>query len=608
MNWIKVISSSRNLRTSVFIPPSTVTLKRGSQVRPAVNREFTTGGPQLDYKTIMCDVLVVGAGGAGCRAAIEAANQNLDVIMLSKEMLGKAHTSMAEGGYNVSLGNVDPDDNPETHFKDTIVGGNYLNNQKLAEILVNNAAQRIFDLEDMGAVFDRTPEGKIAQRPFGKQSWRRTAYSSDRTGSEIMVTLTEGIRKSSVRVFDEVFATKLLVTDGTISGVCAVDLKYGDYLVFRAKSVVMATGGAGRIFKVTSNAQLDVGDGYGMAYEAGCDMIDMEMIQFHPTGMVKPESAKGRLVTEAVRGEGGILLNNKGERFMNRYYPEVMELAGRDQVTRSIMTEVMEGRGSPDGGVYLSIAHLPRSIIDFRLESMVEQFEDAGVDIRNEPMQVSPTAHHFMGGIRINEHATTTIPGLFAAGECTGGVHGGNRLGGNALADTQVFGAVSGESAARFAKETKHLGVNHDEILKEFERLEVMLSRKEGISPSDGRVELTELMWEKVQIFRKEEDLEYAVRELRRIEEKVVPNIKVDVPVKRFNPGWHQAIEFVHMVTTARMVAEAALMRKGSRGAHFRVDGDPNDKGYYNIVISKGKDGKMHLEKEDLVITKITPP
>ena len=562
----------------------------------------------MDYKTIMCDVLVVGAGGAGCRAAIEASNHNLDVIMLSKELLGKAHTAMAEGGYNVSLGNVDPDDDPETHFKDTIVGGNYLNNQKLAEILVRDAPQRIFDLEDMGAVFDRTPEGKIAQRVFGKQSWRRTAYASDRTGSEIMVTLTEGIRKTAVRVFDEVFATRLLLKDGKISGVCAVDLKYGDYLVFRAKSVVMATGGAGRIFSVTSNAQLDVGDGYGMAYEAGCEMMDMEMIQFHPTGMVKPESAKGRLVTEAVRGEGGILLNNKGERFMNRYYPEVMELAGRDQVARSIMTEVLEGRGSPDGGVYLSISHLPHTIIEFRLESMIEQFEDAGVNIREEPMQVSPTAHHFMGGIKIDENSGTTIPGLYASGECTGGVHGGNRLGGNALADTQVFGALSGENAAKYAKETDHLGVNREEIKTEFERLEAMLNRKEGISPADARSELTELMWAKVQIFRKEDDMQYAVKELRRIEKEVVPKIKVDVPVKRFNPGWHQAMEFVHMVTTARMVAEAAVMRKGSRGAHYRVDADPNDKDYYNIVIRKGKDDKMELRKEDVAITKITPP
>ncbi|MHA1216511.1 MAG: FAD-dependent oxidoreductase, partial [Candidatus Thorarchaeota archaeon] len=392
----------------------------------------------MDYKTIVCDVLVVGAGGAGCRAAIEAAKHNMDVVVISKELLGKAHTSMAEGGYNVAIGNVDPDDNPDVHFKDTIVGGNYLNNQELVEILVRDAPERIYDLEEMGAVFDRTPEGKIAQRPFGKQSFRRTAYASDRTGSEIMVTLTEALRKTSVRVFDEVFATKLLVHDGRIAGVTAIDMKYGDFLVFRAKAVVMATGGAGRIYKVTSNAQLDVGDGYAMAYEAGCELIDMEMVQFHPTGMVKPESARGRLVTEAVRGEGGILLNNRGERFMNKYYPQVMELAGRDQVARSIMTEVLEGRGSPDGGVYLSIAHLPRSIIEFRLESMIEQFEDAGVDIREEPMQVSPTAHHFMGGIKIDTNAQSTIPGLFAAGECTGGVHGGNRLGGNALADTQV--------------------------------------------------------------------------------------------------------------------------------------------------------------------------
>jgi fumarate reductase (CoM/CoB) subunit A len=562
----------------------------------------------LNYKTIMCDVLVVGAGGAGCRAAIEAAEHNLDVIMLSKELLGKAHTAMAEGGYNVSLGNVDPDDNPETHFTDTIVGGNYLNNQKLARILVRDASERIFDLEEYGAVFDRTPEGRIAQRTFGKQSWRRTAYASDRTGSEIMITLTEAIRKTSVRVFDEVFATKILVEEDRVAGVTAIDLKYGDYLVFRAKSVVMATGGAGRIYEVTSNAQLDVGDGYGMAYEAGCELIDMEMVQFHPTGMVKPESARGRLVTEAVRGEGGILLNNKGERFMKNYYPEVMELAGRDQVSRSIMTEVLEGRGSPDGGVYLSIAHLPKSIIEFRLESMIEQFEDAGVDIREEPMQVSPTCHHFMGGIKIDEESSTNIPGLYASGECTGGVHGGNRLGGNALADTQVYGALSGESAAKFAKENTHTGINLDVIVKEFEKLEAMLERKEGVSPADGRGELTRLMWQKVQIFRKEDDIQYAVKELERIEKEVVPRIKVDVRVKRFNPGWHQAIEFEQMVKTARMVAEAALMRKGSRGAHYRVDSDPNDKGYYNIVIRKGEDGKMELRKEDLVITKITPP
>ncbi|MFW9954705.1 MAG: FAD-binding protein [Candidatus Thorarchaeota archaeon] len=564
--------------------------------------------PTLPFKTILCDVLVIGAGGAGCRAAIEASKYNLDVIMISKELVGKAHTAMAEGGYNVSLGNVDPKDDIETHFKDTIVGGNYLNNQNLAQILVNDAAERIYDLEEFGAVFDRTPEGKIAQRTFGKQTWRRTAYASDRTGSEIMITLTEAIRKTSVRVFDEIFATSLLLQDGRIAAVTAVDLKYGDYLVFRPKAAVMATGGAGRIFKVTSNAQLDVGDGYGMAYEAGAELVDMEMVQFHPTGMVAPESARGKLVTEAVRGEGGILLNSEGERFMNRYYPEVMELAGRDQVARSIMTEVLQGRGGPNGGVFLSIAHLPHQIIEFRLESMIEQFEDAGVDIRHEPMEVSPTAHHFMGGIKIDADSQSTIPGVFAAGECTGGVHGGNRLGGNALADTQVFGALSGKSAALFAKKHDRTGVDRDEIQKEFQKLEALLTRMEGISPADARKELTELMWEKVQIFRNEKDMAYAVKELKRIESKVVPNIKVAVPEKRFNPGWHQAIEFEHMVRTARMVAEAALMRKGSRGAHFRTDADPNDKGYYNIVIRKGKDGKMELRKDDVVVTKVPLP
>lgn len=562
----------------------------------------------MEFKTMVCDVLVVGAGGAGCRAAIEASKYNLDVIMLSKELVGKAHTSMAEGGYNVAIGNVDPEDNPSVHFKDTIVGGNYLNNQELAEVLVRDAPERVYDLEEMGAVFDRTPEGKIAQRPFGKQTYRRTAYASDRTGSEIMVTLTEAIRKTSVRVFDEIFATKLLVHEGRIAGVCAIDLKYGDYMIFRAKSVVMSTGGAGRIYQVTSNAQLDVGDGYAMAYDAGCELVDMEHVQFHPTGMVWPPSANGKLVTEAVRGEGGILLNNKGERFMNKYYPEVMELAGRDQVTRSIMTEVLQGRGAEHGGVYLSVAHLPSWIIEFRLESMLEQFQDAGVNIRDQAMEVAPTAHHFMGGIKIDKNAATNIPGLFAAGECTGGVHGGNRLGGNALADTQVFGAVSGGNAAKFAKEHPLAGIDRKEATKEFDRLEAMLERKEGVSPAVAREELQKLMWEKVQIFRNEKDLQFAVNRLREIERDIVPKIKVDVPIKRFNPGWHQAIEFPHMIITARMVAEAAVMRKGSRGAHFRTDADPNDKGYYNIVIRKGKNGEMELRKDNLVITTITPP
>jgi fumarate reductase (CoM/CoB) subunit A len=271
------------------------------------------------------------------------------------------------------------------------------------------------------------------------------------------------------------------------------------------------------------------------------------------------------------------------------------------------MTEVLEGRGSPNGGAYLSISHLPAQIIEYRLESMIEQCEDSGVDLRHEPVEVSPTAHHFMGGIKIDEKSATNIPGLYASGECTGGVHGGNRLGGNALADTQVFGAISGLNAALYAKDITHLGVNRDEVQKEFKRLEDMLRRDKGISPADAREELTELMWDKVQIFRKEDDMAHAVKELRRIEKEVVPNIKVDVPVKRFNPGWHQAMEFVHMVTSARMVAEAALIRKGNRGAHYRVDADPEEKGYYNIIIHKGTDGEMKLEKKDLVITKITP-
>jgi succinate dehydrogenase/fumarate reductase flavoprotein subunit len=349
----------------------------------------------VTLEVIDTNVLVVGAGGAGCRAAIAASDSNQEVTIITKDILGKAHTVMAEGGINAALANLDPDDLWQIHAKDTCNAGAYLNNQNLAEILANEAPQRVFDLENFGAIFSRTPDGLIMQRPFGHQTYRRTCYAGDRTGHEVLATLTEELRRRQIDIIDEVFATALLRNQKRVAGVSVIEIRTGKFQVFRAPAIIMAAGGAGRIYDVTTNAQADVGGGYAMAYKAGVELIDMEQFQFHPTGAAVPPSARGRLVTEGVRGEGGVLLNKDGERFMKRYNPRLMELAGRDEVARSIATEIREGRGTENEAVYLDVSFLPATIIEERLPTMLEDFLDIGIDIRN-------VQHPLLIGSRLN--------------------------------------------------------------------------------------------------------------------------------------------------------------------------------------------------------------
>jgi fumarate reductase (CoM/CoB) subunit A len=561
------------------------------------------------HETIETDVLVIGAGGAGCRAAIEASNHNVSVTLLSKELFGKAHTIMAEGGYNAALGNVDPADSPDIHFRDTIEGGAYLNNQLLVEVLVRDACDRVLDLEDFGGLFDRTAEGKIAQRLFGKQTYRRTCYASDRTGHEMMVTLVEEVRRRDITVLDEIFVSRLLIYNGNAVGATAVRVKNGEFLTFRSKATVLATGGTGRIYSITTNAMQDTGDGYALGFNSGAELVDMEQFQFHPTGVVYPESARGTLVTEAVRGEGGILYNSLGERFMKNYNPKLMEVAGRDEVARSIANEISEGRGTNHNGVFLDVSHLPSLIIEERLESMLELFLKIGVDIRNEPMEVSPTAHHLMGGLKINEKAETTIKGLYAAGEVTGGVHGGNRLGGNALADTQVFGKIAGENAAILAKDTVQTpSPNKSEIEQSYEEAYAPINRKVGPNAIQLRKKLQQLMWNNVGIFRTGKGLEEAVHEISGMRSEV---LKVATRDKNdtYNKEWIESLELPNMLLTSEMIAKSALMRNESRGAHYRKDFNKADNRNWLVNIHLRKDGNMmKLWTEPIVITKLKIP
>jgi fumarate reductase (CoM/CoB) subunit A len=515
---------------------------------------------------------------------------------------------MAEGGYNAALGNVDSADNWEVHFKDTIEGGAWINNQRLVEILVKEAPVRIFDLEEFGAVFDRTNNGKIMQRPFGKQTYRRTCYAADRTGHEMMVTLVEEIRRRDIEIFEEVFVTNLAVKDCKVVGAFALNFKTGDFLVFKSKSTILACGGAGRVYEVTSNAVHDTGDGYALGYRVGASLVDMEMVQFHPTGMIYPESAKGRLVTEGVRGEGGILRNALGERFMQRYAPQKLELAGRDEVARAIATEILEGRGTKHNGVYLDVSHLPARIIEERLPTMLEQFLDFGVDIRKEPMEVAPTAHHFMGGLQINENAATTIKGLYAAGEVAGGVHGGNRLGGNALADTQVFGKRAGENAAKEARKMSMPKIEQEQINQELNRVYSILEKRGDIRPVDLKEKLGSLMWDKVGIFRTGQQLRDAIQEIERIKHEDLPRIHVTDSHTRYNKEWIEALEIENMVLTAEMVANAALIREESRGAHFRRDFPKldNKKWAVNITV-KNEMGQMKFNISPVVFSIMKP-
>ena len=543
----------------------------------------------MESKIIQTDVLIIGSGGAGSRAAIEVSNMGLKPTIVSKGLSFRSGcTGMAEGGYNAVFKAVDAEDSKQNHIKDTLNGGKYLNDSKLVNILVDESPDRLIDLENYGALFDRQEDGNINQRPFGGQTYRRTCFQGDRTGHEMLQALKEEIIKRDIETVDEVMITSLVLSKefpAKVIGAIGLELKTSETIFFQAKSVILATGGAGQLYPVTSNTFQKNGDGFAIAYNAGANLVDMEEVQFHPTGMVYPDTKKGVLVTEAVRAEGGRLINSEGERFMGKY-DERMELATRDIVARSIYQEIIEGRGTEKGGVYLDISHLPDDVIDEKLETMVLQFEDIGVDIKNEPMEVAPTAHHFMGGVKIDENGKSSLNNLFACGEVTGGVHGANRLGGNALADTQVFGKRAGESAAKEAQNTD-FEINEEMIEKEEARIKGLI--KDGsLKPVEVKKQIKTLMWEKVAIIRTEKKLNEALKELMELK-KSLKDLKVR-DIKQYNEDLQTALEVINMVDIAILVVKSAILRRESRGAHFREDyPETKEEWQRSIVLNKSK-------------------
>ncbi len=543
----------------------------------------------METKTISTDVLIVGSGGAGSRAAIEVDKAGLKALIVSKGLTFRSGcTGMAEGGYNAVFKAVDEDDSIEAHIEDTLKGGSYLNDKKLVDTLVHEAPDRLIDLENYGAIFDRQESGKINQRPFGGQQYRRTCFQGDRTGHELMSALKEEIIKRDIECIEEVMVTSLVLDENLrqVIGAVGFDIANCQVIYFKAKAVILASGGAGNLYPITSNTTQKNGDGFMLAWNAGANLIDMEQVQFHPTGMVTPESKKGVLVTEAVRAEGGKLLNKDKERFMKKYAPEKMELATRDVVARSIYQEIIEGRGSEHGGVYLDISHLPDDLIDEKLETMVLQFKNVGIDIKNEKIEVAPTAHHFMGGVKIKADCSTNVSNLFAAGEVSGGVHGANRLGGNALADTQVFGKRAGESAAKIASKTEFME-NPEMLHEEKTRIESLI-KKGSIKPGDFKNNLKQLMWEKVGIVRDEKTLNEALRQLQEME-KDLNDLNVE-DKSQYNTELVTALEVINMVEIAMLVVKSAILRRESRGAHYRSD-FPESTNIWkrSIVLNKNK-------------------
>ena len=527
----------------------------------------------MKHDTHEIDVLVVGAGGAGLRAAIEAAAAGARVGLVCKSLLGKAHTVMAEGGIAAALANVAAQDDWRTHFRDTMLGGKMLNNWRMAQLHAQEAPERVRELERWGAVFDRTPQGTILQRPFGGHTHPRLAHVGDRTGLEMIRTLQDRCVQSGVQVFMECTITHLLRDGARVAGAFGYWRESGRCVVFRARAVILATGGVGKAFEITSNSWEYTGDGHALAYEAGAELIDMEFMQFHPTGMVWPPGVKGILVTEAVRGEGGILRNSKGERFMEKYDPKRLDLSTRDIVARSIHTEVREGRGSPHGGVFLDITHKGADYIKRKLPSMYTQFlELADADITRDPMEVGPTAHYMMGGVRVDaETAASTLPGLFAAGEVAGGMHGANRLGGNSLSDLLVFGRRAGLAAAEYARALPGVPALDPVQVDSAERaLMAPFERPHGESPYDVHQALQKTMHALVGIFRTEKDLQSAIEELGRLKTRAA---RVRVEGSRlYNPGWHLARDLECMMLCSEAIARCALLRRESRGAHSRLD------------------------------------
>lgn len=543
------------------------------------------------FETHEHDVLIIGAGGAGLRAAVEALNQGASVGVVCKSLLGKAHTVMAEGGIAAAMGNVDAADDWETHFRDTMRGGKLLNNWRMAQLHAQEAPNAVRELEQWGALFDRTDSGEIMQRAFGGHTFKRLCHVGDRTGLEIIRTLQDRGVQLGIDVYMECTVTRLLLDGGRIAGAFAYWREQGRFVVFKAKSIVIATGGVGKAWKVTSNSWEYTGDGMALAYEAGAELMDLEFVQFHPTGMVWPPGVQGILVTEAVRGEGGILRNKLGERFMEKYDPKKLELSTRDVVARSIYTEVREGRGTEHGGAYLDISHKPAEYVKRKLPGMYHQFKElADVDITKGPMEVGPTFHYTMGGIRVEaETGAATVPGLFAAGEAAAGMHGANRLGGNSLSDLLVFGRRAGLAAAAHAKKTSAPALDSKQVEDAEREMLAPFEHRGGPGPYEIHRELQDTLQSLVGIFRNEEDLKRALAEIQRLKERAA-NVSVEGS-RLFNPGWHLARDLKSMLTIAEAVTRCALERKESRGAHSRIDFpeyDPVWAKKNNIIIRDG--------------------
>ncbi len=575
------------------------------------------------YETIEYDVLVLGAGGAGLRAAISVCEAGLRCGIVCKSLLGKAHTVMAEGGAAAALGNMHEPDDWRVHFRDTILGGAYLNNPRMVEIFTKEAIDRVLELERYGAVFDRTPEGLIAQRPFGGHTYRRLNHVGDRTGLELIRTLQDKAVSLGPTVHMETTITRLLVHDGRIAGAFGYERVSGRFLLFRSRAIVVASGGWGRMYRFTSNSWESTGDGAAMALEAGADLIDMEMMQFHPTGMLWPPSMRGILVTEAVRGEGGILRNARGDRFMfdpvymparyqgkfaeteeeaarwledkanNRRPPELLP---RDEVSRAIYKEVKAGRGTEHGGVYLDVSHRGAAYVRRKLPAMCDQFLHlGGVDITREPMEVYPTVHYTMGGIRVDpETCATAVSGLFAAGECAGGLHGANRLGGNSLTDILVFGKRAGDGASAYAGGAEMAAVPIGAVEDEQRILLGPLDREDGESPATLAGELQEAMQADAMIERTEEGLSRCLARILELKERS-KRVRAVGP-RTYNPGWHAARDIRFQLLLSEAIVRSALARKESRGAQWRTDYPSMDPewGKRNVVV-RMQNGEMSV-------------
>ncbi len=549
------------------------------------------------------DVVVIGAGGAGLRAAIAAAEAGARTALVCKSLLGKAHTVMAEGGVAASLGNVAPEDNWQVHFQDTMFGGKYLNNWHMAELHAKEAPDRVRELEQWGGVFDRTPDRKMSQRAFGGHTYKRLVHIGDRTGLELIRTLQDKAVHSGIDVFMECTITRLLKDGDRVCGAAGYWRATGEFVLFSARALVLATGGAGKCWRITSNSWECTGDGHALAYEAGAELVDMEFVQFHPTGMVWPPGVVGLLVTEAVRGEGGILRNAASERFMERYDPKRLELSTRDVVARAIFTEVKEQRGTPHGGVFLDVSHLGDATVRTKLPSMYDQFmELAGVDITREPMEVGPTCHYFMGGIRVlPDTGESTVDGLFAAGECSGGMNGANRLGGNSLSDLLVFGKRTGESAARYGAAAAAPRIDEAQVAAAAAEMTGHLPGSGGEDPYRLHEELKTVMQADVGIFRDEAGLENAVGQIAELQRRAL-SARAPSGTPAYNPGWNLCRDLHNMLVVSEAVARAALLRQESRGAHSRLDFTEYDAYWaeHNIVVRRTPDG-MAVEPRPVV-------